>query len=96
MAIYSGETDGYKESCLLVENLRAAGIEASIGAGCVAIGCKPDQVNLAKEICKKSNAIFRTGHIGKQQELFLQSSNGREYLKQSKANAQAIVKEWEE
>lgn len=96
MTVYSAETNGYKEACELVESFRVAGIESALSMGCVTVYCKPDQVNLAKKICTDSGAIFRSGHIGRTQDILIKSLDGAALLKKAHGDAQAVIKEWEE
>lgn len=94
MTVYSGETNSYQDACRLIKRLQAAGIESCLTSGAVSINCKPDQVNLAQEICEKSNAAFRCGYIGRQQELLLKSLDGVDLVKQRQNDARSVVDEW--
>jgi hypothetical protein len=96
MAVFSAETDGYKESLALIDTLKTMRIHACIAPGCVSIFCYPDQVPLIQQACKEQNALFRTGYIGKTQDLLLKSQDGVELLKKVQGNSQAIVNEWKD
>lgn len=94
MTVYSGETSSYQDACRLIKKLHAVGIESCLTSGAVSIQCKPDQVNLAQQICEKEGIAFRCGYIGVQQELLVKSSDGIELLKQRQGDARSVVNEW--
>ncbi|MEG5173236.1 hypothetical protein [Microcoleus sp. B3-D7] len=95
MAIFSGETSGYNKALELVKALELSGIDAFIGAGAVAINCKPDQVNLARQICTELSAVFREGYIGSAQNFLLKSKDGTDLARRAKDDAHSVAKEWE-
>lgn len=94
MTVYSGETNSYQDACRLIKRLQAAGIESCLTSGAVSINCKPDQINLAQEICEKENIAFRCGYVGGQQEVLLRSPDGVDLLKQKQGDARSVVDEW--
>jgi hypothetical protein len=96
MAVYSVETNSYSEACVLIKKLQVIGAECYLSCGCVAVQCKPDQLNLVQEICSNSNATFRSGYIGTQQDVLLKSSDGAVLAKKIQGDAQAIIQEWKE
>lgn len=96
MTVYSGETSSYQDACRLIKRLQAAGIESCLTSGAVSIQCKPEQINLAQEICEKLNIAFRCGYTGAQQEILLKSSDGVELLKQSQGDARSVINEWKD
>lgn len=94
MTVYSGETNSYQDACRLIKKLQAVGIESCLTSGVVSIQCKPDQVNLAQQICEKEGIAFRCGYISVQQELLVKSSDGIELLDQKQGDAQSVINEW--
>jgi len=96
MTVYLGETQTYQDACNLIKKLLAIGIDASIAEGGVSIACKPEQINLAQEICKKLGVgvSFRTGYTSSCQELLIKSPDGRFLVEKVQGDAKAVVSEW--
>jgi hypothetical protein len=94
MARFSSNPRGYKEACNLIKQLAGVGIESNITAGGVSIYCEPDQVNIAKSICKDLGASFGAGYTSHQEEVMMQTQSGYEKLKQVTNDAISVIKEW--
>lgn len=85
MAIFHASTYTYSDTTKLIALLKADGIDARVDQGGVMVCPQPQQVNLAREICREFGASFDPGYGG---------SDVSDDAYQAHANARAVAKEW--
>lgn len=95
MALFTAEGLSYPEAIALIKNLNDNGIESNITVGGIAVHVTPDQIPLAKEVCKEYGASFSAGY-STQQETFLLDCGKYDFVKSVTNNSLSVIKEWDE
>jgi hypothetical protein len=95
MARFSSSAGTYPNACKLIDALKDVGIDANITAGGVAIYCSPDQIDMARSICKLHGASFDAGFTSHQEDVMLRSQTGHNTVERVTRDALSVMREWE-
>lgn len=94
MSVFTSCAGTYSNACDLIEALKLQGIRSNITTGGVDIHCTPEQINIAREICKRYSASFDAGFTRFEKELLLETGEAA-LIKQVTGDSVSLIKEWE-